>query len=64
MEEKKTPGQLEDEAVEASKKGEWERAADLFQAAAGACTGFNRASFYEQMADQCRYKHREAQKAK
>lgn len=51
-----TPGHYEDEAVEAEKNGEWKKAAEAWDNAAGATIGHNRRRRYQEYAEQARKK--------
>ena len=53
---RKVPTEYEEEAAQAATRGDWKRAAELYDAAAGASIGARRAEWYTQRAEYCRGK--------
>lgn len=60
MEKRKGPPQYEEEAAQAAEAGDWKRAAELYDAAAGASIGAKRSAWYAQRAEMCRTKVKKA----
>lgn len=51
---RRTPGEFEDEARDAARRGDYAEAARLYEQAAGASLGHNRADRYKAAANECR----------